>query len=843
MLRNKKLSRLLSLIAAFSVLFTAFAGINVSAKIQSVANKSFYENFEGYEGGDVSYTSEYDSRTYQNWNVRGIANGSKVSKLTLSAADAGDAKGKSLNIGFEKNDTSAMSLMSIYKNPDMIIKNEDIIISADMYFPAVNTNDTKQAIRFYVSRGLSTTTVSSSSTWSKAYTPAYDPAFGMFFASITGESTWGVSIVAPVSQNNTNEYKAGAISNYRFTPETWHNISYVYKPSTGDVDYYIDGILLGSHPTGQSYSLSVGSGTYVLPDLGVGEALGNILLTTGGYQNAETAVMCDNISVVTASAASNVKYGDVKNGSDYIFANWDVPVNPATIEDANVTVKKMSNGDAMFSGAGATTVSGCTVDFKGANGVGIQFPSALTEEYSRYQVLVNGTTDVYGNEANYVYNCTVGAPVPTVGQRATFSETFDSAITDWSIDNNAKVLLSHAENEGERTGVLKAELTDTVYRTLSSPAFALPINTNTEYVDLDFDLKAIENNDANNYEAYVSLVDENDNTIGILLNEMHIKPITTTGGARIDEPNVLNTDMLGEWRSYRLRYYPWNGEVKVYVGATQQSLSSEPVLTTRTYSAHDNGNPRKGVGHVTWNADTNGSEIKGIKIKTGKISDTYIDNVKATSYGYPETETTVKAITFEDANGAILAADKLVGAKTVRVHLDNAASAPTVTLATSENSVDFTSSFDSTSGIYTMDINPMILGGATYTLNVNGTDYTFTTGAGEFKVSNLRFVNDSDEKVENPLVPGNIYAAVDVFNSNSGTETPYLIWAAYNGNQLKSIMFKPITAIPGFDETVKGTALTVTDDYTSVKAFIWDGLTTIKPLLNSETLTKAVAED
>ena len=142
-----------------------------------------------------------------------------------------------------------------------------------------------------------------------------------------------------------------------------------------------------------------------------------------------------------------------------------------------------------------------------------------------------------------------------------------------------------------------------------------------------------------------------------------------------------------------------------------------------------------------------------------------------------------------------------------------------------------------------MDINPMILGGATYTLNVNGTDYTFTTGAGEFKVSNLRFVNDSDEKVENPLVPGNIYAAVDVFNSNSGTETPYLIWAAYNGNQLKSIMFKPITAIPGFDETVKGTALTVTDDYTSVKAFIWDGLTTIKPLLNSETLTKAVAED
>lgn len=840
MLRNKKLSRLLSLIAAFSVLFTAFAGINVSAKIQSVANKSFYENFEGYEGGDVSYTN-YNNKTYQNWNVKGIANVSTVSKLILSAADAGDAKGKSLKIGFEKSDTSAMSLMSIYKNPDMIIKNEDIIISADMYFPAVNQSDPKQVIRFYVSRGLSTDTVPSSSTWSKAYTPANDPAFGMFFASITGESKWGVSIVAPVSQNNANEYKAGAINNYRFTPDTWHNISYVYKPSTGDVYYYIDGILLGSHPTGKDYNLSVGKGTYVLPDLGVGKALGNIFLTTGGSQNAETAVMCDNISVVTASAASNVKYGDVKNGSDYISAKWDIPVDPATINNANVIVKKMSDGDAMFSGAGATTVSGCTVDFKGANGVGIQFPSALMEEYSRYQVLVNGTTDVYGNEANYVYNCTVGASVPTVGQRATFSETFNSAITGWG-SNNANLLLSHAETEGDRTGVLKAEAKDTNYRTLSSPAFALPINTNTEYVDLDFDLKAIENNDKNEYEAYVTLVDENDKTIGILLNGTHIKPITT-GGVRIDTPNAANTDMLGEWRSYRLRYYPWDGEVKVYVGATQQSLSSEPVLTTPTYSAYEGTSTRTGVDPVTWNAITNGSKIKGIKIKPGKVSYTYIDNVKATSYGYPETVTTVKAITFEDANGAILAADKLVGAKTVRVHLDNAASAPAVTLATSENSVAFTPSFDPTSGIYTMDINPMILGGATYTLNVNGTDYTFTTGAGEFKVSNLRFVNDSDEAVSNPLDNGEVYAAVDVFNSNSGTETPYLIWAAYNGNQLKSIMFKPITAIPGFDETVKGTALTVTDDYTSVKAFIWDGLTTIKPLLNSETLTKAVAED
>lgn len=838
MLRNKKLSRLLSLIAAFSVLFTAFAGINVSAKIQSVANKSFYENFEGYEGGDVSYTN-YDNKTYQNWNVKGIANASKVSKLILSAADAGDAKGKSLNIGFEKSDTSAMSLMSIYKNPDMIIKNEDIIISADMYFPAVNTTDPKQVIRFYVSRGLSTAKVSPSSTWSKEYTPANDPAFGMFFASITGESKWGVSIVAPVSQNNANEYKAGAISNYRFTPETWHNISYVYKPSTGDVDYYIDGILLGSHPTGKDYNLSVGTGTYVLPDLGVGEALGNIFLATGGYQDAETAVMCDNISVVTASAASNVKYGDVKNGSDYIFANWDIPVDPATIKDANVIVKKMSTGDAMFSGAGATTVSGCTVDFKGANGVGIQFPSALMDAYSRYQVLVNGTTDVYGNEANYVYNCTVGESVPTVGPRATFSETFDSAITGWSSsDNNTKLLLSHAQSEGDKNGVLKAELKEAVYRTLSSPAFALPINTNTEYVDLDFDLKAIENNDTNEYEAYVTLVDGNGATpIGIMLNGTHIKPITSAG-ARIDNPNAANTGMLGEWKSYRLRYYPWDGEVKVYVGATQESLSSEPVLTTLTYSAHNNGNPREGVNPFTWDASTNGSEIKGIKIKTGKISDTYIDNVKATSYGYPETVTTVKAITFEDSNGAILAADKLVGAKNVRVHLDNAASAPAVTLATSENSVAFTPSFDPTSGIYTMDINPMILGGATYTLNVNDTNYTFTTGAGEFKVSNLRFVNDSNEAVSNPLDNGEVYAAVDVFNSNDETETPYLIWAAYNGTQLKAIGFDKIDAIGGFNETVKGEALNVTNDYTTVRAFIWDSLSTLKPLLKEVNLTK-----
>lgn len=842
MLRNKKLTRLLSLIAAFSVLLTAFAGINVSAEVLSVANQRFYENFEGY--GNETYTN-YDSQPYEGWTTLSIGGTStNITKLNLSSVSAG-ASGNAFKMGFEKKaGTDNANIVSIYRNPNIVIGRDDIVISGDVFVPETNANDGKQFIRFFVTRGLSTENVAATTDGAVAYQQYNTPAFGIFLDNenkTAGGKKWRIKVVAPISSNNYNEYYPPELQNYEITDNKWYNICYVYHPTTGDVDYYIDGKLLTSHPTGESYNITNASGNvtgiYKMPDLAPGKALGNIFLCAGGKKDAETAVMYDNISVVNTPSASNVKYAETEKGADYIFADWDIPVDKTTISDDNISVKKMAEDDFIFSGVGATEVNDYTVDFKGSNGVGIQLGSALNTAYERYQVKVSGVEDVYGNTVERVYNLALKDVVAgdTMEIKGTpFTTDFATGVAGWTESNTT---VAFAENTGApndtMTGLLKATLSvDNYYAKFSSPDLNLPIDDTVEYVDLDFDLKP---ESTGSYEAYIYFANEAENAnIGFFINKTRIKAMSA-GALQLDgKQAVLDpTSILGVWRAYRLRYYPKKGEIEVYTGTTKQTLSQKPVFTEKTYLERDAD--KKGTKHFTWDTATYGDTFKKIVFRPSKASTTYIDNIYAVSYSRKQPVTALKAVTFADTNGAMRANDKLVGAKNITLHLDNTTVEPTVTL----DGAAVAGTFDAVNGTYNITLDTIILGNREYTLNINGTDYTFATGAGELKVSNLRFVNTRDEKVENPLLNGEVYAAVDVINSNSEPETPYLIWAAYSGTKIDFISFDKIEAFPGFDDTVKGRALNVTEDHTTIKAFLWDGLTTLTPLLREETLTKA----
>ena len=839
MLRNKKLTRLLSLIAAFSVLLTAFAGINVSAEVLSVANQRFYENFEGY--GNATYT-DYNSKPYEGWTTLSIGGTpAEITNLNLSSVDAG-ARGNAFKMGFEKTAAGNANIVSIYRNPNIAIGSDDIVISGDVFVPATNPDDAKQFIRFFVTRGLSTDRVAATDDWATAYYQYNNPAFGIYLDNEVpktgGDKKWRIKVVAPISTNNHNEYYPSELQNYEITDNKWYNICYVYHPTTGGVDYYIDGKLLTSHPTGKSYNISNATGTYIMPDLAPGKALGNIFLCAGGKMDAETAVMYDNISVVNTPSASNVKYAETEKGADYIFADWDIPVDKTTINDANISVKKMAADDFIFSGVGATEVNDYTVDFKGSNGVGIQLDTALNTAYERYQVKVSGVEDVYGNTVERVYNLALkdvvaGDTMEIKGNP--FTTDFATGVAGWT-GSNSYISVASAEKTGAPNDtILKATLSDSItYAKISSPDLNLPIDNTVEYVDLGFDLKPEANNSTDSYEAYIYFANEAENpNIGFFINKTLIKAMSADVLRLDGKQTVLDqTSILGVWRAYRLRYYPKEGKIEVYTGATKETLSQEPVFTEKTYSTRvDN----KGSNHFTWNPETYGDKFKKIVIKPTKASTTYIDNIYAVSYSRKQPVTALKAVTFADTNGAMRANDKLVGAKNITLHLDNTTVAPTVKL----DGAAVAGTFDAVNGTYNITLDTIILGNKEYTLNINGTNYTFATGAGELKVSNLRFEDTNNEKVENPLVNGKVYAAVDVINSNSTPETPYLIWAAYSGTKIDFISFDKIEALPGFDRTVKGTELNVTDDHTTIKAFLWDGLTTLTPLLREETLTRA----
>ncbi len=1065
MFKNKKLSRLLSLIAAFSVAITAIAGINVSAQVTSVANQSFFEDFEGYSDvtGFTTINGKDFAGGWKTWNTWG--GGNNITALNLSTVEsAAKASGRVFKMG---TSVSASAGPAIYKDPNITIGNEDIIISGDVYIPEININtaDSNQRVRFYVSRGQGTDVVrdytSGDEVWGETtwanYVPASYPAFGLFFTADVSQSepVWRVRIggatptvvQAEIATTNTNAFNVAA--------ETWYNLCLVYHPSTGDVDYYIDGKYLDTHPTKRQ----VNGVTYPIPNLAAGEKLGNINLCAGGTKSNDTAAMFDNISVVTASAASNVKYDEIEKGTNSVFASWDIPVD---ITNKTATVKKLAANDVTFSGAGATDVTNASVTTY-SNGVGVKFTQPLDTAFERYQIKVSGAKNVCGETVDYVYNFVVGDKVNLVG--ASYNESFSADVIDtaatwttssskWASANTSNLTVSYDETstalkiastaaytkvrspkkfnvalndtvdyvdmafdlkadkdfqasvmmcdelsdlhagivleedavysaakngnyvrnpmatfestvdkwqsyiiryyphdskievymgdtqetisdkpiftayqlytsasggngtgefkwsesthgdsivgmsmqvntanvniyldnvnaasysysknretkgshsavissdvidgtaawttasakwgsnatanlsvsyDGEKQAIKGTTPSDASYGKLRSPLnFNVPVNADVEYVDMAFDLYV---DGATDFGASIMMTDATSTTqeantlhAGFVLEDNAIFAAAGNGN-KINTPTKSISSILGVWKSYKIRYYPNVGKLKVFMGDSQTAISEVPTLIVDTlYTTASGGNA--GTTTYKWDSATDGNSITGLSIQVySKSTSVYLKNVSAASFGYAYRPTVVKAAVFETAEGSML--DNKAGAKNINIYMANETAVPTVAINNEAKTVT------GTNGVYEIALDTMLIGNTQYTLAVNNTPYTFTTGDGEFKVSNLRF--EKAGVTADKLVAGDVITAkVDVYNSTEGEETPYLIWAAYEGDALADVGFVKLTAASG-ENVVKSAdkSLTVTGEFTTVKAFIWDGIDTITPLLNPITI-------
>lgn len=861
---KKGLGRVIGAIVTLSVLFTALPSFNASAQVSLKANKSFYENFE-YDGS-ATYTSDYNNKIFNGWGVYNFGGSTATSELTslsLSTTDTGlNGKDKALKVEYVKPHDNSKCSMIFYNNPDMKISEADIIIGADVYFPNVSQereSDSNKKVDdqfgFYVSRGLGTSKVLEQEGWVSEYVPATSPAFGLVCRYVRNEG-WRPEIYAPMAAHNTWTYTGqdedNDLYNYRFESGKWYNISYVYHPVTGKIDYYVDGVKVFEHPTGRHYDLNINKvnykGNYVVPDLGVGKDLGRICLMTATYATNDKPGMFDNVSVSKNTSQNYVDYGEIENGSYTVSAHLDVPVKPETI---NATVKKLADNDVAFIGTGATTVASSQYTVNpSVNNVSIEFNQPLAGEYDRYRIELVGK-DIYNKDINYVYNCVVKENEPVPVKKAEMSESFDTASDIWNDVYGGKHNKSWVESEDDRDGVFKIETTEQggeslVWKgqdkdNLNNATYCnIPVNKEVDYIDFSFDIKGTKSDDKTFYYTALGLYNPMGSTSfgtaqialgfrnGADPNEVVVRAYKNGGN---NERYTGKPFTLNEWHSYKMRYYPWTADIEVYSGTTQDNM--EKIYTCKHQDSSKNL-------HV-WDPDVDGNRTFTMGLRSmRKDNTTYLDNIKVESYGYPTKTTSVKGITFENSKGDILDANNIAGAKIVKIHLENATdeTVPALKIGSTEIT-DLNGTLDSDSGIYTMELQKMLMSETTYTLTVGENDYSFTTKDGVYEVSGLRFVDDNDQMISGVLTNGNVTAAVDVYNSTSDDKHGMLIWAAYSGSELKYVDIKDINAMGGTETTVKGSSLNVTDEYTEVKVFLWDGFTKLKPLLNDVSLKRA----
>ena len=596
MLKVKKVvSRIMGIAVVFSMILSCLPVMNVAASA-GIEGKSFYEGFEGYEG---TLAIGKSFAQYNGWQTALIVRQSGAMDVAeISVVDTETAKGNALNLAFTKETTDKIDIFGLYKNSGVVVGDEDIIISGDVYIPASNSTTDKQYVRFFVANGTATT-----------------PSFGLFFTKNNGADVWQVNQVVP-TESNSNAEQALTDKDGNSVPvvgDKWFKIDYVYHPQTKTVDYYINGKYINTRP-----------GTVSGND--IGGSLGSIVFGVGGKEKNASAMKVDEVSVKTVSSANEVGYSEVETGTKFINVRFDIPVDADTISDANITVAKLSEEDITFSGEGAENVSDYTVSYKDKGGVGIEFNTPFDTAYDRYKVTVTGMTDIFGNSLGYTHNCVVikSDDEPEIIEKQSFNETFAEGLNGWLDTSKGNVDVS--DDNGALKATVKTKGLNYIWRhttNIEDTYCNITVDDSVEYMDIVWDAKM----SGTGYKTFFSIIGADGKAVvGLNIDESRGAQLL---GYKNDQsgpafPTGIEAD---EWGSYKLRYYPWTGNVEIYTGVNQESLA---LLDTVEYSEYS---------LCKWDKTNSGSRILGFSLVTVTAdSTTYFDKLSIKTYGYPVVE-------------------------------------------------------------------------------------------------------------------------------------------------------------------------------------------------------------
>ncbi len=286
----------------------------------------------------------------------------------------------------------------------------------------------------------------------------------------------------------------------------------------------------------------------------------------------------------------------------------------------------------------------------------------------------------------------------------------------------------------------------------------------------------------------------------------------TTGGQELFKGYASDT-----WKHMKIEYDTVKDELKIYedgvlnITTTNFELNTKPriyiyndtVFEMDNYTSYVTTNPLnlKSVRYTDASGKVTGANT--ISPETNKIDLYFSEAIN---------DTTVSGITLT-AGGADVAVTKTVSGSKVTLEIPgmlpgNAAIALTVPTTVASN--------------------------AGNVLSANRV-YNVTTSAGKFKVSNLALKANGNIVTEGATTGAegdNVVVTADVINTEATAKTVTVVYAYYNDDELVDVDYEVVNI--GADEYVKPISENFVTEknvqYDAVKAFIWDGLTTNKPL-------------
>lgn len=763
--------------------------------------------------------------TFQGWTAGNISGGKDV---YVSIGEYDPARGKSMKLRAASD--GSMRITGLYKNIGSIPSNS-LLISYDLYIPTA-VQGQRQLTRAFVSYGTSTS----------AYKQI--PSFGMTFkndATYNTETAENITWVPSIHESKTGTDYPETATAKRLKGDAWYQIDYVYNPTTKKATYYIDGEKVGE----SSAEIKMESST----------EFGNLMFANGTNQTTDVGyTIIDNVTVTELDGVyDNSVYDTIETGTTGINVEWDYTTLTSKYATSEIKVEKFAATDiAMQNGTDIT--ASCSFVNARERGVRVVIGTAAASG-EQYRVTMPAMTDIFGNSHSYTFDyAVVGAPVDTTPVTSlVWEDNFDDGNIDgWKSTDEANLKVAYANDpkaeSGSDDGALKVYYEGTAARGVKSARYGNLIgegivDNTLQYIDFTFDVYLDLQQDTGAPKTMIAFEDYNkggamwegqrfgmwiyNTRLGYLKAALDESGLPKTSAAE----NIFNStsgQTDEQWYSYRLRFFPATGVYYLYSVAEDgketniANARNGSEATAQKEGVFDLGHVKAAVVKATNNSGEDGA--------------VYYDNFKVTKTTVAKPTEVITSIKFEDVNGNQLS-DDIVGAKYIKIYTENvdAIADGTVTLTKGNEEVGYTGVF--ADGVYTMTLENALTAG-TYSLAISDLlAATELVAEGEYKLSNLRFVNSNGQTLSTlPAAGTEIKAAVSVVNTTGKTMKPYIIWAAYDEDSMIYADFKELSI--GDVTAISGGAFELPEGTVSIKAFLWSDFDTLTPILPSASLPK-----
>lgn len=258
----------------------AITTVPIAAVVKATeVSVGFCETFESFTPGTVSVTR---TNQFNNGGWRSIfANGSTDMDIVIQENTLLDGQ----TIKAVPKNHAVIPLGGIYRESNISLTDEPVIVSADIYLPTAETG-TRQIARFFTSRGTSESEVTQSEDVETPYVPINVASFGLSFDNKSG-SAWNVYMMEPSVDHAFREVAVKTNGEQlQITGDEKITVEYIYYPTGKMVYYYINGEQISTSTWGYEVKMDVPA------------EMGNVVFIVGSSDEENGHASFDNVKAV-----------------------------------------------------------------------------------------------------------------------------------------------------------------------------------------------------------------------------------------------------------------------------------------------------------------------------------------------------------------------------------------------------------------------------------------------------------------------------------------------------------------------------------------------------------------